>query len=657
MISGYRVPDWHAPPSEAFGFEVIKGGCSMPRVDLNAAACAQSAEAASFVLIGRDADACGLALSHPSVSRVHAVLQFRSDSLLLRDLGSTHGTQRNKASVASVNGGAGEWVELAVGDILRFGASSRLYVLEGPDKFRPNEIESERLRLLRQRAERHSEKRLRDLSSANGARADGDDDGNVYASWGMNDDGDDATEQVNARGVSSGALVAEEEEGAALPEYLRDMVSDPTAPYTLARLGLARDESKLKPADRKSWEKIQRVDVKLAHLRTEVARIRAKEGRQGELTGGQRSQVEKNERAIEVHAAKVSDLVDAIKLRRVGASSAAGGLNAKEKQLSAAERRRRRRRAVHGDDDDDFFDRTESTRSKRARGASTASNAPAQAALVGETRLTLAALQEQACVNAKERRILEAELARAREDSAAGAALEIEEGTDVLDAYLVDATRTQIAATIQALERRIAAAIREEERVTALVDIATPALSRVTRAAPAPAPDLAAEPVTALAALAPRSAVVVAPPAPTSSPLPPPAAREQRASLPVPAPAPSVAAPPVPPAIAVAAHPRAVGGQRLPVAEGSVDVAIEPIAPAVVQPATKRVLGPSLPSMPTKRRRKRSKRGATERDRSGRDSGGSAVKLKTLEGGDIAWVAPVGQRGDGVTSLNAKFGY
>ena len=649
-MTNFVPPEWSTLPHEVFGFEVIKGGCSLPRVDLNATAYAQSAASASFVLIGRDADVCGLVLSHPSVSRVHAVLCFRSDVLLLRDLGSTHGTQRNKASVASANGGAGEWVELAVGDILRFGASSRLYVLEGPDEFRPEEVESERLRLLRQRAERHNEERLRAISSANGVRADDDDHGSAYASWGMDDDGEDPVDEANERGASSAALMAEEG-GEALPEYLRDAESDPAAPYTLARLGLPRDEKKLKPADRKSWEKIQRVDVKLAHLRSEVARIRAKEGRQGELTDGQRSQITKNERAIEAYVAKISDLVDAVKLRRVGASSTGGPNAKKEPQLSAAERRRRRRRAVHAYEDDDFFDRTESTRSKRARGAGAAPNAPAQTAAAGET-LTLAALQERARVVAKERSILEAELARARKDGAAGAALEIEEGTDVLDAYLVDATKAQIAATIQALERRIEAAVREEEKVAALVYIATPALSRVTR------PAARAEPPAVSATAAPRAAVPAALRSP--SPVLPPATRVPPAPLPAPVPSVPAFAPPVSPAIAVAAHPCAVEGQRPPVEEGRAGAAVELKAPDAVQPTTKRVLGPSLPSVPSKRRRKRSrpsaKRGATERGRGGGDTGG-AVDPKTLEGGDVVWVPPVGQRGDGVTSLNAKFGY
>ena len=37
--------------------------------------------------------------------------------------------------------------------------------------------------------------------------------------------------------------------------------------------------------------------------------------------------------------------------------------------------------------------------------------------------------------------------------------------------------------------------------------------------------------------------------------------------------------------------------------------------------------------------------------------GGAHGGGDTLEGGEVAWVAPVGQKGDGRTSLNAKFGY
>ena len=66
--------------------------------------------------------------------------------------------------------------------------------------------------------------------------------------------------------------------------------------------------------------------------------------------------------------------------------------------------------------------------------------------------------------------------------------------------------------------------------------------------------------------------------------------------------------------------------------EGRAGAAVELKAPDAVQPTTKRVLGPSLPSVPSKRRRKRSrpsaKRGATERGRGGGDTGG-AVDPKT----------------------------
>ena len=44
---------------------------------------------------------CDLPMEHPSVSRYHAILQFREDgALFLYDLGSGHGTRVNKKTIA-----------------------------------------------------------------------------------------------------------------------------------------------------------------------------------------------------------------------------------------------------------------------------------------------------------------------------------------------------------------------------------------------------------------------------------------------------------------------------------------------------------------------------------------------------------------------------
>lgn len=75
-------------------------------------------------------------LLHPSVSRAHAVLVFgpgpnqssEPAGWHLCDLGSTHGTFVNKHRLPT-----DRFVRLHVGYVLRFGASTRLLVLHGPD--------------------------------------------------------------------------------------------------------------------------------------------------------------------------------------------------------------------------------------------------------------------------------------------------------------------------------------------------------------------------------------------------------------------------------------------------------------------------------------------------------------------------------------------
>ena len=179
-VGMHDVPSWGGPPAAQWSLDVIRGGVALEPIDLNAAARRQDAAEGSWVLVGRDADACTLAPQHPSTSRHHAVFQFRAsrsgggddnnvsdgngseadavntadvtEALFLKDLASTHGTLRNKSALGSSSGsGGGAWVELSVGDVLRFGASSRLYIVEGPAAARPDAVESDRLRSLRRR--------------------------------------------------------------------------------------------------------------------------------------------------------------------------------------------------------------------------------------------------------------------------------------------------------------------------------------------------------------------------------------------------------------------------------------------------------------------------------------------------------------------------
>lgn len=90
---------------------------------------------------------CDLVLQHPSISRVHAALQFDAHgALFLRDLTSTHGTFVNKQRVP-----ANEFVRLHIGDVVVFGESTRLYALCGPQELLPAEYESQNLQQLREK--------------------------------------------------------------------------------------------------------------------------------------------------------------------------------------------------------------------------------------------------------------------------------------------------------------------------------------------------------------------------------------------------------------------------------------------------------------------------------------------------------------------------
>lgn len=70
---------------------------------------------------------CDLSLEHQSISRYHAVIQSRQDgSLLLYDMDSSHGTSLNKTALPPRR-----HVRLTNGDMIRFGQSTRIYIVQG----------------------------------------------------------------------------------------------------------------------------------------------------------------------------------------------------------------------------------------------------------------------------------------------------------------------------------------------------------------------------------------------------------------------------------------------------------------------------------------------------------------------------------------------
>lgn len=119
----YTIPPWSEASSLPFFLEVLKDGAIIENLDVTKK---------GAYMFGR-IDMCDFILEHPTISRFHAVLQFKgNEAAYLYDLGSTHGTSINKKQINKK-----EYVELHVGDVIRFGLSTRLYIFQGPEELMP----------------------------------------------------------------------------------------------------------------------------------------------------------------------------------------------------------------------------------------------------------------------------------------------------------------------------------------------------------------------------------------------------------------------------------------------------------------------------------------------------------------------------------------
>lgn len=136
----YTEPQWSGPPSEAFSLTVIKNGTVIQEIPIGTK---------PYLVFGR-LPICHVPLEHPSISRYHAILQYRPQSsetdtqdssfvenvtlfstnpkeagFYIYDLGSTHGTCLNKTKVQPRC-----YYRVRIGQMIRLGGSSRMFVLE-----------------------------------------------------------------------------------------------------------------------------------------------------------------------------------------------------------------------------------------------------------------------------------------------------------------------------------------------------------------------------------------------------------------------------------------------------------------------------------------------------------------------------------------------
>ncbi|XP_010890672.2 kanadaptin isoform X1 [Esox lucius] len=125
----YSEPPWAGLSDIPYSLEILKNGTIVDTVPLTQQ---------SYFVVGR-LPVCDVSLEHPSISRYHAVIQYRglagddeavgeARGFYIHDLGSTHGTFVNKNKIPPKT-----YIRLRVGHVLKFGGSTRLFILQGPE--------------------------------------------------------------------------------------------------------------------------------------------------------------------------------------------------------------------------------------------------------------------------------------------------------------------------------------------------------------------------------------------------------------------------------------------------------------------------------------------------------------------------------------------
>eukprot|EP01083_Nonionella_stella_P148980 472506_1 len=301
MCSSYTPPDWSSVPEFPFKFEVYKNGCLVDSFPI---------DGKPYYILGRSPSATDIPILHPSSSRQHCIVQHRTDGkMFLFDLGSTHGTFVNKRRAP-----AREFMPLRVGDMLKFGASTRLFHVVGPEELRPGETE-----IARQTSKSKSKPvSFTNVHNTHGSRFQPstlkEDQGIL---WGQSED---AAEEV----------VIDEDEYLNKNKYLT-------------------------PKNRHLFERLTQRCEKKDRLEKEIESFSQRKYAQGgELSEGQKYHLEGIKAKVSEMNEQIENLEEVIKERV--RTSLHGGSEAAAKK---------RRRKHMDDEDDDYYDRTKLSKKKK----------------------------------------------------------------------------------------------------------------------------------------------------------------------------------------------------------------------------------------------------------------------------------------------------
>jgi hypothetical protein len=281
-------------------------------------------------LLGRAVDLVHIPLHHESISRRHARIAFDVQGIpWLRDLQSAHGVTVNKrrlppearvgkteAVVDDALPGA-RGVMLFPGDVIQFGASTRMYAVDGPADFERGALQAKMQQQKLQRRRQHQQQTPQEASPTPGGLEEG------ASSWGisMSDDENDGDNEEAST---------------------KDGAVNKTLPMDL----------QVPEKHRKSFEKLNNMKYKLSNLETEDSRIR----RKGELTEGQEKQLQRNAEGEEALKKSISDLEETL-FDKLYPDKATKPTRTKKHSTSVDD--------PSWEEEDDFFDRTKGNTNTR----------------------------------------------------------------------------------------------------------------------------------------------------------------------------------------------------------------------------------------------------------------------------------------------------
>lgn len=400
----YTIPPWSEPPCHPFFLEVLKEGSIIDQLNVS--------EKGAY-MFGR-VDLCDFVLDHPSVSRFHAVMQFKqSGEAYLYDLGSTHGTSVNKKQVNKR-----VYTELHVGDVIKFGQSSRLYVFQGPTDLMPPEGDLKTIISAKILAEMQDREASLLRAKQEASVADG-------ISWGMSEDAIEETE--------------EDREEITWQTY----------------------KGQLTERQQKTREKVIKRIEKIANMKKEIDAIRVKDIPQGGLTQGQQTQIARNEQRTAQILEELESLEETLNesiQESIGARS--GKIHSKKKGAAVEDE------DEAPSDDDEFYDRTKKPATKKASEQQSIETA---ASLLDKKDAIMKEMEnKRSLINEKNRTIT------AQEGTSDGGSLDANDDGDPLDAYMTDLSSQLVSDSTAQLQKDLSSLQTELDRIQFLLKIADP---------------------------------------------------------------------------------------------------------------------------------------------------------------------------------------